>query len=204
MKHSLLLVCILSSTFSFGQSGKHRPDPVAKIYLDSATAKYNRSGGELVLLKEVGDLVDKALKKDTLFMDAWVNKITLQNQLGQSDAALKTTRKMVRVFPKEADALYVSGIMEYHTGHRKEALVSLNKLLKIDNAILGKNENDPKLKGVLINKGIVLMLLDRQGEGRILLERIFDAEQDPYVKSYIGFYLNSTKEQIIEDRVPGR
>jgi tetratricopeptide (TPR) repeat protein len=204
MRYFLLLACICCCTFSFGQASKHRPDPVAKSYLDSATAKYNRSGGDIVLLKEVGDLVDKAIKKDSLFMDAWVNKITLQNQLGQKDAALKTTRKMVRVFPNEVDALYISGIMEYHTAHKKEALVSLNKLLKIDNSILGKNENDPKFKGVLINKGIVLLLLDREGEGRMLLERIFDAEQDPYVKSYIGFYVNSTKEQIIEDRVPGK
>jgi len=200
----ILLAFIFSCTNSFGQASRHKPDPAAKTFLDSATARYNRSGGDLVLLKEVGELVDKSIKKDSLFMDAWVNKITLQNQMGQKEAALKTTRRMVKVLPNEVDALYISGIMEYYTGHKKEALVSLNKLLKIDNNILGKNENDPKLKGVLINKGIVLILLDRQGEGRMILERIFDAEQDPYVKSYIGFYVNSTKEQIIEDRVPGK
>ena len=33
---------------------------------------------------------------------------------------------------------------------------------------------------------------------------IYDAEKDPYVQSYIGFYIMSSKEQIIEDKVPGR
>lgn len=172
--------------------------------MDTASARYIRSGAEPKKLQEVLTFIIGIIKKDSLYYDAWVNKLHVECQLNRFDVGLQTARTICRLFPNEPDALMVGGVMEYHTGHKKEAGYNFNKLLSLDNTILKGHEKDPNYKGVWINKGIVLILLDRSAEGKAILQKVYDAEKDPYVQSYLGFYIQKSKDEIIADKVPGR
>ncbi|MCD6011443.1 MAG: hypothetical protein K0Q79_1305 [Flavipsychrobacter sp.] len=172
--------------------------------MDTATARYIRSGGEPKKLQEVLSAINGIIKKDSLYFEAWVNKLHVECQLNRFDVGLKTVRAMNRLFPNEADAMLLGGVMEYHTGHKKEASYCFNRLLSLDNTILKGHEKDPNYKGVWINKGMVLILLDRAAEGKAILQKIYDAEKDPYTQSYIGFYIMKSKDEIIADKLPGQ
>ena len=45
--------------------------------------------------------------------------------------------------------------------------------------------------------------MDKEREGKQILTDIYNKEADDLTKSYIGFYVNSKKEEIIADMIPG-
>ena len=55
-----------------------------------------------------------------------------------------------------------------------------------------------------INKGIVLILLDKKAEGTKLLQDLASKEKDKAVQHYITNYASMTKEQILDDMIPGK
>lgn len=203
MRHLFFLICFLGTVVCFGQ-GKHKVSPALKVKMDTAAARYVRAMGDPKALAQILSLIDGVIKKDSLYYDAWVNKLHIECQLNKYPTGLKTVRTMNRLFPHEADAMMLGGVMEYHMGNKIEASYYFNRLLSLDNTFLKGHEKDPKYKAVWINKGIVLILLDRTAEGKAILQKIYDAEPDPYVQSYIGFYIQKSKDEIIADKVPGK
>jgi tetratricopeptide (TPR) repeat protein len=186
------------------QSGTHKPSQKAKQLMDNATAKYMRSHGDPDSLADVARMVDAAIKADSLYLEAWSNKVALLCQSARHEQAIKELKKMQRLFPRDFEPMFNCGILEYKTNRTNDAIATFNKLLKQLNTDLEKYKNKPEYKAILINKGIVLILLDQAGEGKRLLNKLYNEEPDMYTKSYIAFYINSTKQAIIDDRIPGQ
>lgn len=181
----------------------HTPLPNAKKLVDTAAAMYARSAGNPANIKKVITVLDAAIKADNNYYDAWINKMTLQCQLGKYTDALGTLHKMEKVFPGSDDVLFIIGILQYKTNQKPAAAATFSKLLAHYNATIEKKTNEAVKKQAIINKGIVLILLDKASEGKAILNTLYLQEKDPYTKSYMAFYINSSKEAIIEDRVPG-
>lgn len=200
----IILICFFITNYSSAQHAKHTPKPKAKALNDSAASKYRRALGDTAKMKEVISLLDAAIRADNNYYEAWNNKLSMQGQMEQFEDAYKTAKAMEHVFPKEEEVQFHLAILAYVTKRNKEAMATWNKLLDHYNALLEKNKNNANTKGLLYNKGIVLILLDKQNEGKAILNKLYKEEKDPYVQSSIAFYINSSREQIINDKIPGK
>jgi len=189
----------------WGQAAAYKPTPKAKRLEDSAINIYTKSHGAPENNEKVRKLLDAALQQDPKYYEGWANKLSFQCRLDQFDNGLITAKKMTLLFPEQADAFFNYGVLQYITGHEKDANISFGQVLTIYNNILEKNKNNPSAyKSILTQKGIILLLLDRTNEGKRILGKLYREEKDEYVKSYIAYYFNSTKDDIIKDRVPGK
>jgi tetratricopeptide (TPR) repeat protein len=205
MKYALtLLSCLLTVNYCLAQHATHTPSPKAKALNDSAASRYAKCNGDPDKIKDVIPMLDAAIKVDSYYFEAWNNKVALQGQLDQYENAYKTLRTMEHLFPKKEEVQFELAILEYVTKRTKEANATWGKLLDHYNALLVKNPNNGNTKGLLYNKGITLILLDKANEGKAILNKLYNDEKDYYVKSSIAFYINSTKEQIIADKIPGK
>jgi tetratricopeptide (TPR) repeat protein len=198
----LLLIYLSAFYYSDARAQTHIPKPKAKAMEDSAISKYQRSAGEPEKMKEVFKLLDNAVKEDNLYREGWINKMTLECQVDQFETALRTLKRMEQFFPKDLEVQFHTGILLYKTGKTKESIAMFNKQLDEYNTMLKTNPKSPNAKGWMINKGIVLILADRDKEGKAILTKIYNEEKEYYQKSYLAFYINSSKQEIIEDRSP--
>jgi hypothetical protein len=202
-----LIICLISIsgfTHCIAQTKKHITDPKAKQLNDNALTIFMRSPDNPDTILVVNHMLDAALKIDSNYYEGWVNKLSLQCHFDHFEDGLKTAKKMMRIFPSNDETKMFCGILQYKTGHKEDALAIFTKLLKQYNAALEKNKKNPENRGLLFNKGIILVLVDKTYEGKILLKSIYDSEKDPMIKSNIAFYVNSTKDQIIDDKIPGK
>lgn len=183
---------------------KHKPDPKAKALNDSAAKKYQQAMGDRTKLQPILKLLDAAIKTDSGYYEAWNNKLSLLGQLDQFENEYKSLKTMTRLFPGTEDVQFNLGILEYKTNRSKDAIATFTGLLNHYNMLLEKNKNNGNTRGLLYYKGIVLILLNRESEGKAILTNLFTSENNQYTKSQIGFYVNSSRQEIIEDRVPGK
>lgn len=202
MRYLLLFIVFCISTECFAQT--HQPLPAAKKKLDEAAALYIRSNGHPDSIKKIMPLVDAAIKADNKYYDAWMNKVILQCQPGDYTSALATLKKMEAIFPTIDEVWFITGILQYKSGQPAVAKTTFNKLMLRYDKTIAKDKNGTAGKQAQINKGISLILLDRDREGKAILNKLYREEKDPVTKSYMAFYINSSKEEIINDRVPGQ
>jgi hypothetical protein len=73
-----------------------------------------------------------------------------------------------------------------------------------ENVLKKAKPNSVLEKNTQISKGKALILANRIVEGKALLRKIHDADSNPFNKSYLAFYINSSREEIILDMVPGK
>jgi len=200
----LLLYLFIATHYTAAGEVKHKPNPKAKALNDSAAKKYQETTGDIAKLQKIFPLLDAAIKIDSYYYEAWNNRLALQGQLDQFENEFQALKTMSRLFPFEEDVQFSLGILEYKTGRNKEALATFNKLLDHYNKLLERNKNNTNTRGLLYYKGIVLILIDKVGEGKAIMTKLFNEEQDPWKKSGIGFYINSSRQEIINDRIPGK
>ncbi len=200
----LFLICVSGFAPGNAQTKKHVTNPKAKQLNDQALKLYTTAGDKPDSLARINRMFDEAIKIDSYYYEGWSNKLSFQCHFDHFAEGLKTVKKMMRLFPKadEVDMFY--GVLEYKTGHKAEAAAVFNKLLKKYNSLLENNKDNKNTKGLLFNKGVMLVLADKDAQGKALLRKIYEEEKDPMVKSNIAFYANSTKEQIIDDKIPGK
>jgi len=160
--------------------------------------------GDRTKLQPILKLLDAAIKTDSGYYEAWNNKLSLLGQLDQFENEYKSLKTMTRLFPGTEDVQFNLGILEYKTNRSKDAIATFTGLLNHYNMLLEKNKNNGNTRGLLYYKGIVLILLNRESEGKAILTNLFTSENNQYTKSQIGFYVNSSRQEIIEDRVPGK
>jgi len=202
-----LLIFLLSmSCFAdcVAQAAQHAPNPKAKLLEDSAIHIFTKAAGDTSVNNKVIRLLEMAVKIDNNYYEGWVNLMTFQCRINLFEDGLKTVKKMEHIFPDQSDVLFNCGILEYATRRDKDAMATFTKLLKIFNAVPSINTKSQNYKAMLISKGVTLILLDKPTEGKNLLKKLYQEETDGYVKSYIAFYVNSSKEQIIADKIPGK
>jgi tetratricopeptide (TPR) repeat protein len=186
------------------QFHKQKPLPAARKLHDSALKIYTDAKGDPACVPKVGALLDASVKTDKYYWESWVDKLNFECHFDKFAKGLKTTEQMVKIFPNDADVYFYAGILQYKNNKSKEAHVSFEKLLTIYNSDLQDKNKVKYYKAININKGIALILLDRPAEGKRILQKLYDAEGDDVVKSFLGFYINSSKQELIDDKVPGK
>ena len=140
MKHFILLpISLLVVFLCQGQVVQHQPSPAAKAYFQQAQTKYVKYLGKKDSMAIVFNLLDKAIKADNLYYDAWASKIAFQCQLDEFAPAYTTTQKMVALFPSDIYINLIFGALQYKNGHRNEAMVSYGKVQQLCDAVPEKN-----------------------------------------------------------------
>ena len=204
MKYLFIAAIFLAIQTSQAQSVFHAPKAEAIRLNDSAINKNIRSGSNPDSLPAIIALLERSIKADSYYYSAWTNLMGFQCQAGHFTTALTTAKRIVRIFPNKADVLFFYGALQYKTGHKKDATATFNKLLKLYGSTdtLKTNHND--MQTADFNKGIVLILLDKKDEGKKLLQKLADQENDKAVKHYIATYASMSKEQILSEMIPGK
>jgi len=203
MKHLFIATLLLIGHSAYAQSTFHTPKPEAIKLNDSAINKNLRSNSAPDSLPSVIRILERATRVDSTYYSAWSNLLGFQCQAGHFTAALATAKNIVRIFPNKADVLFFYGALQYKTGHKKEATTTFNNLLKLYNNYT-QPTNHSDMQTAAINKGVVLILLDRKAEGTKLLKDLASKEKDKAVQHYITNYASMTKEQILDDMIPGK
>lgn len=203
---ALIFAGCLSTLTSLAQGTEHRKgSPKAVALNDTAIARYMRYMDSDDSVKAVFRLFDKALKTDSGYYDGWLNKMSLHCRLGDLKTGLSTLRRMERLFPNDEGVLLYTGILLYQTGNTVGAMGYFNKLLAYYENVLRKAKPNTVLqKNTQISKGKALILANKVAEGKALLRKVHDADTNPFNKSYLAFYINSSREDIIRDMVPGQ
>lgn len=179
-------------------------NPKCKKLNDSAIKIFMHSNDSPDSMVKEMHLLELALKIDSNYFDGWMSKMNLEGHYNKLDNALKTANKMMKMFPDEPEPFLMAGILQFTLGKKADATVSFNKAVKIYNTLLAKIKSPTKVvQAFKIRRAITLILLDRDREGKQILTDIYNKEADDLTKSYIGFYVNSKKEEIIADMIPG-
>ncbi len=205
MKRLLLVtISILFYINSNAQISKNG-SPAAKKLNDSAIKIFMRSNDSPDSMVKEMHLLELALKIDSNYFDGWMAKMNLEGHFNKFDNALKTAQRMMKMFPDEPEPFLMAGILQYTLGKKTEASATFNKTLKLYNTLLSKIKSPAKaVQAFKIRRGITLILMDKEREGKQILTDIYNKEADDLTKSYIGFYVNSKKEEIIADMIPGK
>jgi len=202
-KTTLILLAVLWTAMCLAQPKPYKPNPKAKKLEDSAVHIFSAYDGKPQTNTRIEGLLQAALKADPKWYEAWANLLSFQGRTEQYDKCFATTKKMVQLFPKEPDAILNLGIMQYKLGHKPEALKSFEQLVKMYGDELAKNAKGQHYNDLLTQKAIALILANKSEGGKAILNQLYKTETDQYKKSYLAFYINKSREEIIEDRVPG-
>jgi hypothetical protein len=119
------------------------------------------------------------------------------------DKCMATSKKMVQLFPNEPDALFSYAVLQQISGHPAEAKAMFYKVMKMYEGLMAKNPTSKDYGALLTQKAILLILMDKELEGKSIIRTQYEKETDPYKKSFLGFYVNKSKEDILEDKIPG-
>ncbi len=205
MKYCIILLVILSFSFhSVAQPLNYKVNPKAKRLDDSAIKLFTTCGESADCYKKINVLLDEAVKIDPKWYEGWANLISYLGRTDQYDKCLTASIKLLQLYPDAPEAVFNCGIIQYKTKHPADALISFGHLLKIYDNLLLKKPKIPNYNAVLTQKGITLILMDKDFEGKSILRKLYTDETEPYQKSFIAFYINKTKAEIIEDRIPGK
>jgi len=181
----------------------HTPNAVAKQLNDQAVGIYIKHNSSPDSVAVAIRLLDRAVSADSLYYSAWTNKLGYECQIKKYDAAVKTTDNIIRIFPKMNDILFFRGILQFKIRHDKEAKATFEALIKTYDSAPVIKKNNEDLKTDVINKAIALKLIGKTEEGNTILRKLAVGEHDPAIKKYVESYITYSKENIIEQMVPG-
>ena len=204
MKCILLALAATGVFCCAGAQPAYKPALKAQQLNDEAVTKYIKYGSSPDSIKAALRLLQQAVTADSSYYSAWTNKLDFECQAGLYESALKTTDRMVHLFPAEVNVLFLNGVLQFKTGHNKAAVAVFNKLLKIYDAMPADKESADNLKTIQINKGIALIMVDRKKEGEDILTKLGSKEKDPAVKHYLMAYVGKPKADIVTALIPGK
>ncbi len=124
MRFTLLALLLLLNFPSFGQQypGGSKNKKASELF-----GQAMRANDYLEYEKALG-LLDKALKKDAYFLDAWLLKGDIHQRIGQKDKALEAYQSLLSIQPENKFAIYECGKVLSSLQRYDEALRFLNQL----------------------------------------------------------------------------
>lgn len=200
----LIPVFVFSAFISTGQTKAYKPRPKARQLEDSAIHLFTKSGGAPEFNPAVTKLLQQAVAIDPKYSEGWHNLLDFQCRTDHMAEGLKTAKKITELFPGQLDALLSYGVLQYVNNLQPASRATFEKLLKQYELLLVKEKDSKIRRGLMTQKGIALILADRSDEGKKLLRQLHSDETDDYMKSFLAFYINSTKDAIIKDKIPGK
>lgn len=148
---------------------------------------------------EAIQLLDKAILIDSSYYPALANKMTLQLEAQQFKEALGTIKQIERlkVYPE----LYMGeGLIYYKLGNNDSSNVYLMKALQLYDTQLDTMSKEHKsYRSYLINKGVLLIILNRNNEGLKILKKMFVTEKNEWIKNSLSHLMKTNKEKLINE-----
>ena len=171
----LKLICffLLFGFYSCGQSTKKNKINSKAIKLFTEASKLMVFVKDIDSSKKALSLLDSSTIIEPDYYLGHFNKLVFLNRLKQFDKAVVTAGNLIRLRPNAHDLYIVRGVFSEKIGDTISSSKDFLNSLKICNSVLDTmNLRNPDYEMIMINKGVNLILLERNSEANILLKKI--------------------------------
>ncbi len=122
------------------------------------------------------EIIDKAIKADSTYLDGYQLKFGWETELRQYDNMIVTGKKVLKLTPDSdvyrPETTCQIGEAYELTGKADSAKAYYQKALMLYDQQLSKEDNDNIIHDEMYHKAIVLILLNREQEGRTILKEL--------------------------------
>lgn len=194
----LFAISFLSCKSSFAQE---KIDPEARKLNDSAVGSrfslayhdYNQA------LEHSIDLLNQAIRIDSNYLTAYWNKFMFQNDLKRYKDAAVTGQQLIKLKPLNASIKYMVGETYDRMGDTiTSAEYYRSSLSMLDNMLDTMKASDNKIyKSAIVNKAIVLILLNQPEKGHNILKELYAKETNESYKRMLQMYIDFNKHGVI-------
>lgn len=192
----LFLLIGFSACSQQPEKKKYSIDPRARQFNDSAISitMYSQD------YKSAIQLLDEAIKIDSNYYIAFVNKLSFQVELNQFDKALETAKELHRIKPAAPDNFSLIGMLYEKIGdtllskqYFKDAGAQFNKILDTMNV---KNKYYEIL---LMNKAVNLIFMGDQQKGNDMLKQLYNKTNDEAYREMLASLINKSRQEILDN-----
>jgi len=189
----ILAICFLSCKSSLSQ---RKANPEAVKLNNQALDLVMHSGGQEndQIFEKAVALLNQAIKIDSNYSTAYLNKFTDQNKLKKYGDAIVTGKRLIALKPNDVNIKLMVGEDFEKLGDTIASVKYYNDALSGYNKILDTmNVNNKAYSSFLSSTAIDLILLNRQKEGYAILKTMAEKETDPYLKQMYEQYLKMSR-----------
>jgi tetratricopeptide (TPR) repeat protein len=155
---------------------------------------------DIVLYEKAVGLLNKATQIDSNYFIAYFNKCGFQCHLKRYSDALITGKEMVRIAPNDATVKFFVGQIYYKTGDTIQARAYYQNYLDYCNKKLDTmSVKNRHYKDLELQKGLVLIWLDRQQDGVKVFKKLWQ-DADDWEKDTYSLYMSVTKADLIDGK----
>lgn len=197
-----LTILFIAFLFACGKShAQKKINPEARKLNDSAVGsrfslKYNNPNQAL---EHSINLLNQAIKLDSNYFTAYWNKFAFQGDLKQYNKAILTGKQMIGLRPQNASLKFIVGETYEKMGdtitsaeYYRSSLSMLNNIL--DTIKVSDNKN---YKSTVVNKAIVLILLNQPEKGHNILRELYAKEANESYKQMLQMFISFTKHDVM-------
>jgi tetratricopeptide (TPR) repeat protein len=201
MKKLSILVFVMYCLSCKPSHSQKKINPEARKLNDSAvgsrfSVKYNNPNQAL---EHSINLLNQAIKLDSNYFTAYWNKFVFKGDLKQYNKAILTGKQMMGLRPQNASIKFIVGETYEKMGdtitsaeYYRSSLSMLNNIL--DTIKVSDNKN---YKSTMVNKAIVLILLNQPEKGYSILKDLYNKENSENYKSTLQTFMNFTRRDFI-------
>jgi len=176
---------------------KSKINPAARALNDTA-CMLSRSGKVEDVLRAI-ELLDSATNMDHDYFTAYWNKLAFLNQLKQYSRSLAAAKELSRLKPNDPVFYVTIGTLCEKIGDSISADNYFERGLTLFNTELDTMDSKTKKYDFLMmNKGIDLIMLDREKEGNAILAQLYNENTDSTHRKTIAFYMNKNKKVLLD------
>jgi len=188
-----------------------RPKPFAARLLDSAMRINLVDHRKLTeaennqLLDHGVEILNKAIKADSTYVDAYELKFGWEKELKRYDGLIATGKKILKLAGYDnAQTTFCIGEAYELTGRVDSAKVYYQKALSLyDREITEMGKNGIDISYEMSKKALVLILLNREQEGRAILKKLSETPlMNKYERQMYHDYLVTPRDKFLKDMKP--
>lgn len=189
----IVVACCLSCKSSHSQQ---KINPEAVKLNNQALDLVMHSGGQEndKIFEKAIALLNQAIKMDSNYSNAYLNKFTDQNELKKYSDAIVTGKQLIALRPNNVNIKLMVGEDFEKLGDTTASVKYYDDALSGYNKILDTmSVNNKAYSSFLSSKAINLILLNRQKEGFEILNTMAAKETDHYLKQMYVQYLTMSR-----------
>jgi len=192
-------LALLTLTFYFScAQPKHQINPEAKKLNDSAMYMVVHTMPDTVTYKKAITLINRAIKLDSNYFRAYINKFSFQTQVTQYDSALVTGKRIIKLRPDAYPIWQMMGSIYEEKGDTVTAKDYYNKALTACDKMLDTmRSGNMAYKITQTDKARYLILLRKEKEGRDILKSLDTKEPEGRFKDVLKEYLSMPRQDFM-------
>lgn len=187
-----------------------QPKPFAARLLDSAM-RMGMGGGRKLTDAEIKDLLsrrigilNKAIKADSSYLDAYELKFGWETELKHYDSVIVTGKKILKLGAyDQAQTIYRIGECYELTGKVDSARSYYQKALSLYDRQISEMDKNNAATYEMSKKALVLILLNREQEGRAIFKELSETPMmNKYEKEMYHKYLVTPRDEFLQKLDP--